>query len=1085
MASKSQTFSVSLNLLSKNFQNGVKAVQNSLNSLKMQFRNFAVGLGAGLGLTETIRNMVDSARKLDRAQTVLKNVSNGVEAYGKNQKFVMGLSEKYNQELTTLMDNYAKFHSAANQANMPLEQQEHIYESLTRAAAYFNLTAEDTNGVMLAITQMMSKGRVSSEELRRQLGERLSGTMGLAAKAMGVTNAQLEKMLKNGELLAVDLLPKLAVELNRVTQNLDVNTIEGFTNRLKNAFTNLTAKLNIGGMYKGILKGATNGLEYITNNLKKVAQAISLVLGSLAGRSMIDKAVTKWNGFFNTIDKQLTSQVKKVDRIKNQALALSKTSSIAIDTATLMPVGAVPTKQKEVKAYERLVVLAGDYKNEQEKLLVLQGLMNNKVGALGVKLLNAVKNLLKFVGLQLIYTGIAMAISAIITKLASWYREQKRIKNLIKETKDEFDEMANSLGGEDVELQQIQSKLNNKDLPDKEREDYLNRINVLLGLGKKEALTLADSEAKVNEVIEERLALLKKERQYQSAKQIVAKSQQRADELRETRKAKELEIAGYEEQKSAITGISQGEQSSRDTLDKLISNRRKEIDGIDKELVSLDKVIRDYGAVVAELGKDAHERENALGNTGTAELDDEVKVQYEKIQKEYNNKLRSLNGMLDAGILTQEDYDKALQDLTFSTLEDVYALNNINENTDAFAKALVSAAKAYLAIDKKEKEKKKIVDEYKEEMTKLSNQYKAGVITQEELAEAQYKLAEETVKSLAALGNLNEAAQDLADSFKKQKEFHANVAALDIENPALGQRDGTYDYKKQGSDIAEEYASLYREHETGLKDTIKFLDGLEPTDDIVERLSYLNEELERATANAETFEDALKLATVSEDIKDLQKELNEGVWNNFSNIADAADRLTKAVETVIETMEDPDATAWEKILTIFNAITQTVDTIMQSVQMITQLTEVFNKLKAAEQAYQAVQDANAAKDLANAATAVVASQAEATASGTASAAKLPFPANILAIAGVVAAIAAVFASLPKFANGGIVQGNSKSGDKILARVNSGEMILNKAQQASLFNMLNNSGGGSKTVELKVKGSDLVGVLKNYNNKIRG
>ena len=53
----------------------------------------------------------------------------------------------------------------------------------------------------------------------------------------------------------------------------------------------------------------------------------------------------------------------------------------------------------------------------------------------------------------------------------------------------------------------------------------------------------------------------------------------------------------------------------------------------------------------------------------------------------------------------------------------------------------------------------------------------------------------------------------------------------------------------------------------------------------------------------------------------------------------------------------------------------------------------------------------------------------------------------------VASVIAAFATMPQFANGGVVDGSSFFGDKILARVNSGEMILNKSQQSNLFNLL--------------------------------
>ena len=78
-------------------------------------------------------------------------------------------------------------------------------------------------------------------------------------------------------------------------------------------------------------------------------------------------------------------------------------------------------------------------------------------------------------------------------------------------------------------------------------------------------------------------------------------------------------------------------------------------------------------------------------------------------------------------------------------------------------------------------------------------------------------------------------------------------------------------------------------------------------------------------------------------------------------------------------------------------------------------------------------------------------------------------------------------SLGAYANGGIVGGSSYAGDRLYARVNSGEMILNGNQQQHLFNMINNGGGGVAStgeVQFVIKGSDLYGTLRNYNSKMK-
>lgn len=134
-------------------------------------------------------------------------------------------------------------------------------------------------------------------------------------------------------------------------------------------------------------------------------------------------------------------------------------------------------------------------------------------------------------------------------------------------------------------------------------------------------------------------------------------------------------------------------------------------------------------------------------------------------------------------------------------------------------------------------------------------------------------------------------------------------------------------------------------------------------------------------------------------------------------------------------------------------------------------------------------------------------QGLATAKGVASALELPFPENLAAIATVVGTVASIFSSIPKFANGGIVPGNSFSGDRVPAMVNSGEMILNGTQQSRLFGMLNgyslqstsipfnsnkiaqyvtpndhSASSAPKEVTFRIHGKELEGVLKNYYNQ---
>lgn len=100
------------------------------------------------------------------------------------------------------------------------------------------------------------------------------------------------------------------------------------------------------------------------------------------------------------------------------------------------------------------------------------------------------------------------------------------------------------------------------------------------------------------------------------------------------------------------------------------------------------------------------------------------------------------------------------------------------------------------------------------------------------------------------------------------------------------------------------------------------------------------------------------------------------------------------------------------------------------------------------------------------------------------AASAPPPFNIPAIIGASAFAAANVIRItqtkaPSFEDGGIVPGSSYSGDRVQANVNSGEMILNRSQQASLFKMAN--GGGGSGLEAKL--DTLIGLIGSKDDSV--
>lgn len=157
------------------------------------------------------QDALETKIRLDNLRFTMLAVADGdVRKASEEFQFASQVAIDLGISLEAAVGSYAKFRASAKESSLTLEDQRHIYLSVSKAATVLGLSASDTRLAFLALEQIMSKGRVSTEDLRRQLAERIPGAMQLAAIGIGKTTAELDQMLRTGELVAEDLIPGLA-----------------------------------------------------------------------------------------------------------------------------------------------------------------------------------------------------------------------------------------------------------------------------------------------------------------------------------------------------------------------------------------------------------------------------------------------------------------------------------------------------------------------------------------------------------------------------------------------------------------------------------------------------------------------------------------------------------------------------------------------------------------------------------------------------------------------------------------------------------------------------------------------------------
>jgi tape measure domain-containing protein len=255
--------------ISKFTQDSSDKLKSAANPMSQMMGGIQNLIGGYLGLQAAVRlvgKSFDASLKLDAFNSAMTNVLGTTEAAEDQFQKLAVLADKLGLDLLGLTDSYKSFAGATITAGLSQAQTNAIFNAFSTAGAAMKLSTDDIKGALTAVGQMFSKGTVSAEELRGQLGERLPGAFAIAAKSMGYNTQELGKLMAQGKIMATDLVPKMAAALETMyasDPNTKTDNLQASINRLNNAFTLAVKEGNVGKFFKMFVDGANQALKIL------------------------------------------------------------------------------------------------------------------------------------------------------------------------------------------------------------------------------------------------------------------------------------------------------------------------------------------------------------------------------------------------------------------------------------------------------------------------------------------------------------------------------------------------------------------------------------------------------------------------------------------------------------------------------------------------------------------------------------------------------------------------------------------------------------------------------------------------------
>lgn len=269
----------------------VATTESLRNTIVSAMRQVAIEVSAVVlsfeKLKNTISDIVGVGEKMQRVQFALTQLYGSQEKGAEAFKNILELSSQVPVPLDNLLNAAVKLKSVG------IEPLDGSLKALASAIVSFGGTGQDLELVALALQQMVSKGTLSMEELKQQLGERVPNAIQKMMQVLGYSENQMWKFFQDVQKGTVDSRTAVMGFVEALKQEPDItrsfiSTLPGALNALKVELQKIALELGEAGFFDAIVKA----VQKLGNELKKpeikegittLGQALGGMVQTLAG----------------------------------------------------------------------------------------------------------------------------------------------------------------------------------------------------------------------------------------------------------------------------------------------------------------------------------------------------------------------------------------------------------------------------------------------------------------------------------------------------------------------------------------------------------------------------------------------------------------------------------------------------------------------------------------------------------------------------------------------------------------------------------------------------------------------------------